>query len=137
MDQLAHINWVAVLIATVLGFGIGAIWFNPNVFGNSWMADLGKRREDFKNGPAKSMGLTFVTTLITAIGVAWLIRLLGAYSLMGGIKVGLLVGVAFVATSYYSDGLFEERKTRLIGITAAHRVLMLVIMGAILGKWGR
>ena len=137
MDELSRINWIAVLIATVLGFGVGAIWFNMKVFGNAWMTDLGKKREDFTNSPAQTMGVSFVTTLLTAIGVAWLIRLLGAYSFMGGIKVGLLVGVAFVATSYLSDGLFENRKTRLIAITAAHRIVMFVVMGAILGRWGR
>lgn len=137
MEELAHINWVAVLVATVLGFGVGAIWFNMKVFGNAWMTDLGKRREDFTGSPAKSMGLTFVTTLLTAIALAWLIRLLGAYTLVAGIKVGLLVGVAFVATSYWSDGLFAETRSRLIAITAGHRVVMFVIMGAILGQWGR
>ncbi len=135
MEYLAQINWVTVFIATVVGFGLGAIWFNPKVFGTAWMADLGKTRADFTTGPAKSMGLSFFTTFLSAFGLAWLIHITRALSLVGGAKVGLLVGLAFIATSYWSDGLFAETRTRLIAITAGHRVLMFTIMGAILGRW--
>ena len=135
MEQLARINWVTVLIATVVGFGIGAIWFQMKVFGNAWMTDLGKTRADFKGSPARAMGLSFVTTLLSAFALAWLIRLTGAMSLMGGLKVGLLVGLGFIATSYWSDSLFAETKPRLVAITAGHRIVMFAVMGAILGMW--
>ena len=135
MEVLDRINWLTVLIATVVGFGVGAVWFNKNVFGRPWMEDLGYKEGGPHPSMAATMGGSFVTTLISAFGLAWLIRLTGAMSLAGGAKVGLLVGLAFVATSYLSDGLFESRKHRLIAITASHRAVMFVIMGAILGAW--
>ena len=135
MEVLGRINWITVIIATIVGFGLGAIWFQQAVFGKAWMEDLGITKDGPHASMAKSMGGSFITTLISAFGLAWLIRLTGAMSLVGGAKVGLLVGLAFVATSYFSDGFFENRKNRLIVITAAHRVLMFAIMGAILGKW--
>lgn len=137
MEYLSEINWVAVLIATVVGFGVGAIWFNQKVFGRVWMNDLGLTDSSPKGSVGRAMGGSFVTTLLSAIGLVWLIHITRALSLVGGMKVGLLVGLAFVATSYFSDGFFENRKTRLIAITAAHRVLMFAVMGAILGKWWR
>ena len=137
MEYLAEINWVSVLIATVVGFGVGAIWFNQKVFGRVWMNDLGITDSTPKASFGMSMGGSFVTTLLSAIGLAWLIHITRALSLVGGLKVGLLVGVAFVATSYFSDGFFENRKRRLVAITAAHRAVMFAIMGAILGQWAR
>ena len=133
MDELARINWVGVIIATIVGYGIGVLWFNQKVFGNAWMADLG-RTPDSSN-MVKAMGLGFVMTLIAAIGLAWLIRLTGAKSLVGGTKVGLLVAIAFVLTSYYGDALYAGTKNRFVAITGGYRAVMITVMGAILGRW--
>lgn len=133
MDELAKINWVGVIIATIVGFGIGAIWFNQKVFGAAWMADLARPPEG--TTMTKAMGLGFVMTLIAAIGLAWLIRLTGAKSLIGGTKVGLLVAVAFVLTSYYGDALYAGTKNRFVAITGGYRAVMFIVMAAIVGYW--
>lgn len=136
MDELARINWMSVVVATIVGFGLGAIWYNQKVFGAAWMADLGITRETpMKTSMVQSMGVNFVMTLLTAIGVAWLIRLTGAKSLVGGIKVGLLCGFAFVVTSYVGDAQYAQTRNRFLAITAGYRAAMITLMGAILGKW--
>lgn len=134
MDELARINWVGVIIATVVGFGIGAIWFNPKVFGTAWMTDMGKTGDNM-SGWGRAMTIGFVATLLAAIGLAWLIRLTGAKSLVGGTKVGLLVALAFVVTNYVADAAYAGTKNRFVAIVAGYRAVMLVVMGAILGRW--
>lgn len=136
MDELARINWMSVVLATIVGFGLGAIWFNQKVFGEAWMTDLGVPRENLMKGSmAQMMGINFVMTLLTAIGVAWLIRLTGAKSLVGGVKVGLLCAFAFVVTSYVGDAQYAKTKNRFVAITAGYRSAMITVMGAILGAW--
>jgi hypothetical protein len=36
-DVLGDLNWLAVIVATVAYFALGAIWYAPAVFGNLWM----------------------------------------------------------------------------------------------------
>ena len=35
-DTLAHLNWLAVLLATLAGFATGGLWYGP-LFGKAWM----------------------------------------------------------------------------------------------------
>ena len=136
MNELSRINWMAVIVATIVGFGLGAIWFNQKVFGKAWMEDLGVPEERLRKASfAMTMGMNFVMTLLTAFGLAWLIRLTGAKSLVGGTKVGLLCAFAFVVTSYFGDGAYAQTRNRFLTITAGYRAAMIVIMGAILGYW--
>ena len=137
MDELARINWMSVVVATIVGFGLGAIWYNQSVFGRAWVEDLGGLKDPaaMKASMVRAMGLNFVMTLLTAIGVAWLIRLTGAKSLVGGTKVGLLCAFAFVVTSYVGDAQYAQTKNRFLAITAGYRAAMITLMGAILGAW--
>lgn len=49
----ASINWLAVVAATVVAMVLGFVWYYPAVFGNAWMKELGKTREQLGNpGPA-------------------------------------------------------------------------------------
>ena len=136
MDELARINWMSVVVATIVGFGLGALWYSQKAFAKPWLEDLGVPREQLmKTSMAQSMGIGFVVTLLAAIGLAWLIRLTGAKSLVGGTKVGLLCAFAFVVTSYIGDAQFAQTKNRFVAITAGYRAAMITVMGAILGAW--
>ena len=131
--MLSGINWLAVVVAAVTGFVVGAIWFGP-LFGKAWMQAMDRKPEELGH-PAKAMGLTAVTTLITAIALAWFLDALGVATWLGGMSWGIAIGVFFVGTSNWSDGLFMGTPNALLLINIAHRVVYLAVMGAILGAW--
>ena len=37
-DILSDLNWLAVLVAALAYFAIGAVWYAPFLFGNAWAA---------------------------------------------------------------------------------------------------
>ena len=37
-DVLGDLNWLAVLVAALAYFAIGALWYAPPLFGKAWMA---------------------------------------------------------------------------------------------------
>jgi hypothetical protein len=37
-DALGDLNWLAVFVAALAYFAIGALWYAPPVFGKVWMA---------------------------------------------------------------------------------------------------
>ena len=37
-SYFSHINWLAVLVAAIAYFALGAIWFSRPVFGARWIA---------------------------------------------------------------------------------------------------
>jgi Protein of unknown function (DUF1761) len=36
LDVLGDLNWLAVIVATLAYFFLGALWFAPPVFGSTW-----------------------------------------------------------------------------------------------------
>ena len=37
LDGLGDLNWLAVLVAALVYFILGAIWYAPPIFGRAWM----------------------------------------------------------------------------------------------------
>ena len=72
---------------------------------------------------------------LTAVVLAWLISALAITSLMGGLLLGLLTGVGFIATAMASDSAFCGWGVKLFVIQSGYRVAYSAIMGAVLGAW--
>lgn len=134
LTELGEINYLAVLVAAVVAFGIGAIWYAPPVLGKTWMRLTGRTEEDAAAGNVPlTMGLGFVTTLI---GVFALALFLGPDAGVGaGLVAGLVAGVGIGAMAVALNGLFEERSPLLIAINSGYQVVIYVAAGVILGLW--
>ena len=65
--SLPEISWLATLVATLLAFALGALWYGP-LFGKAWMAEQGFVEEDLMRdfNPAKTYGTTALLTAETS-----------------------------------------------------------------------
>jgi len=133
MLELSELNWLAILVATIAGFALGALWYGP-LFGDAWLNALGKTADDIQPSPGPFV-ISFFTALITAVALALLIKALGIATVGGGIGIGLLVGVGFIATAMASDSAFCGWGLNLWLIQSGYRVLYSVVIGAILAVW--
>lgn len=134
MDLNVMVKPAGVAVATAAGYVLGAIWYAPPVFGNSWVAALGKTREQL-GSPVRAMSLTLITCLISAWVLAVILARAGVGSAMGGAVAGLGVGLGVYGLNVYSDSLFAGTSLRLIFIQAGYRAFQYALMGAILGAW--
>ena len=133
MLELTGLNWLAILVATLVGFALGGIWYGP-IFGDAWLAALGKTADQIQPS-ATPFIISFFTALITAVVLAMFISALNISTLGGGITIGLLVGIGFIATAMASDSAFGDTGLKLWLIQSGYRVLYSVLMGAILAVW--
>ncbi len=129
------VSLLATLVATVLGFVLGAVWYGP-LFGRRWMAAVGLTREEIQRNtsPVKTYGTTFVLGLIASY-------VFGLY--LGpepgrafAITIGAAAGLCWVATSLATNYLFEGRPAALIAINGGYHAVRFTLMGvafAILG----
>ena len=129
---MPDVSMLATLVATVLGFVLGALWYGP-LFGKAWMralavgADLkvGPYMQDFN--PAKTYGATFVLGLIASY----------AFGLFVGpnpgrafaIAAGAGAGICFVATALATNYLFEGRRVSLILINGGYHAVRFILIG--------
>ena len=132
------INYIAVIIATLAGFGLGAVWYM--IFGRAWMHALGKTEAEIKEGQGAARALPFIIALVAlfvmALMLAGLMGHLGDVSVRGGIISGLIVWVGFVITTMGVNHAFSGASPQLTLIDGGHWLAVLVIMGAVIGAFG-
>ena len=134
MLDFSGLNWLAILVATLLGFALGGVWYGP-LFGKAWLAALGKAEDEIQPS-ATPFIVSLLTTAITASVLATLYRLLGLTGAADGAVFGMITGIGFIAASMASDHAFGRSGVALWGIQAGYRVVYTMLMGAILAAWG-
>ena len=133
--SIGALNWMAVVVSALSAFMIGGLWYGP-LFGKTWQALSGLSDDDVQQGhPAKVYGGAFVLNLVAAFGMGMLLQLHPTPDLGTGLNIGILIGLAFVATSFGINYLFASKPLFLYLIDAGYMVVLMSIMGIILGAW--
>jgi len=135
-DIFSHLNWLAILVGTLAYFFLGAIWYSA-LFRDAWIKAAGIRMDDpnARKGLATIMIMSFITILITTIGLGLLITRIGSAGWMTGLKVGLIGGVCFSAATICNSYLYEKRPFALSAINSFYNILGCVIAGIIIAVW--
>ncbi|MFM9944825.1 MAG: DUF1761 domain-containing protein [Bacteroidia bacterium] len=134
--DFSTINWLGVLLGSVAGFVLGALWYGP-LFGKAWMAALGITKEDAKNvNMAKLMGGSFVTYLVLGAIIAILLTKTATDGMcwQHAAKVGALVGLAST-TTVFNNALYEMKPFKLMLINGVYALLNGAVIGAVIGAF--
>ena len=137
---MPEVNLLAVLVSAVATFVIGGAWYSPLLFVKPWAEANGytqERMAAIKDAgmPVKPMAVSFVTWLVMAYCFAVLLSWTGLQGWLGGVKLGLLLWVGFVAAATLVSNMFSDRKLIAFVIDAGYELVYLVLMGAVLGAW--
>jgi hypothetical protein len=138
--SMSLVNPLAIVLATVAGMAVGAIWFARPVFGAAWrrLAAVGP---DAPTRPAVTYGGALVATALFAAAVAiaaetgsraWSIPLPAA-ALAAALVLWIGVAVARPAVA----SLFEGHPVRLFLIHSGHDLVVALVVAAIIGFVGR
>ena len=132
--DISTINWLAVVVAGISAFALGAVWYAPSVFGKAWLADNKLTNEEVAAGSkGKIFGFTFFFSLLMSVNLAMFLAD-AKTDLTWGATAGFLAGIwTFSAIAIHS--LFELKSWRLIFINGGYSLVGLTIMGAIIGAW--
>lgn len=82
-----ELNFLILPLAALIPLFIGAIWYNPKVFGNAWMQASGMTEEKIKSGNMLLIfGLTYLFSLfITVVLVGTTIHQFGTFQALEGL----------------------------------------------------
>ena len=134
----AGINYLGVVVAAVVGFIFGGIWYG--VLGKVWMAALGKTEAEIKARRMEiaPMVITFIAMLVMAWMLAGLIGHFGAGELTvrNGMISGACVWLGFVITTQVANHAFQGQRRMLTVIDGGHWLGVLLIQGAAIGAIG-
>lgn len=120
---------VAVVIATVVGMGLGALWYGP-VLGKAWQTETGLTDERIAEANmVKIMGTAAVLELIAAI---FFVVMADDGSAFNGVQLGAMAAM-FFAIGLGINYLFERQSMKLYLINIGYMSVTFIAMGVIVG----
>jgi len=132
--EFPEINYYVVLVSALAFFVIGAIWYSPVLFANSWLKELGITKEDMAKGSmTKTFGVSFLLMLVMAFNLAAFIG--NGMGIQFGATAGALTGIGWVALAIGINYLYERKSFRIWLINAGYMAVSFTVMGAIIGAW--
>jgi hypothetical protein len=133
------IKYPAVIVATLVHFILGGLWYSPLLFGNKFLQIIGWTPQQLEQmqakGAAKELIVAFVTSLILVYVLAHFVQYTKATNAMAGIQTAFWLWLGFIATTNIATVLFEQRPLGLYLINAGYQLVGCALAGAILAVW--
>lgn len=133
----SNINWLAVLVAAIAYFVLGALWYSP-LFGKKWIQyqKIDMNDPDSKKGAGGIMFGSFILMLVATIGLAILVERIPLNGgVMSGVKLGLVTGLLFSATAISITYLYIKKPIGLHFIDGLYHVVGQIAAAIILCVW--
>lgn len=133
-----HFNHLAIVVAAVGTFLLGAVWYSPPLFAKAWMRANGYSPEtvqEMQKGAGRAYAVSFACYLAMAAGFAVLVFYMNLRRPDQGAQLGLLVWGGFLAPLGLGALMFSNRRLAAWAIDAAYQLLYCLWMGILLTLW--
>lgn len=135
-----EINWLAVVLAIILGMIAAGTWYAKSTFGPAWRKLTGISEKDSQKACNTPMVLVLVANVITAVILAIIITISAAffdnYSVWFALLVGFTLWLAFSATTLVTHNAFEQKAPKLTLINNGYQLVLLLSMALVIGLLG-
>jgi len=133
------IKYPAVIVATLVHYILGGLWYSPLLFGNKFIQLINWTPEQLRQvesqSHAKELALAFVMSLVLVYILAHFVQYTKATSALGGIQTAFWIWLGFVVTTQAPTVIFEGRSFGLFAINVAYQLVGCALAGAILAIW--
>jgi len=159
------INFLIIALAALVPLIMGFIWYNPKVFGNTWMKSAGLDEEKLKGG---NMPLIFGSMLVLSFFIAFMMQFIvihqwGVFSTLAingsdpattpfftdfmaehgsnfrtfkhGALHGFMNGLLFITPIIAINAAFERKGFKYIAINGGFWIVCLTIMGGLISQF--
>lgn len=123
-------NYTALIVAAVVSFIIGMLWYSPMLFGNMWMKASGHEMK--KGNMAGVFVLQFIFGLIQVWALQWILTAQGVTMLQPALITGLVVWFGFMLMNAWSNQIWENKNPAAMWIGAFCNLVVILVTAAIL-----
>jgi len=127
-----------ILVAALVAFLIGALWYSPVLFAKAWVRANGftpERLAAMQANAGRAYAGSFVAFVVMASVLALLLRHLGADSTADGAAWGFHAWLGFALPIGFTANLYSDKPAAAFLIDAGYQLVYMTVMGAILGAW--
>jgi len=127
-----------ILVAALVAFLIGALWYSPVLFAKAWVRANGftpARLAAMQANAGRAYAGSFVAFVVMAAVLGLLLRHLGADSTADGAAWGFHAWLGFALPIGFTANLYSDKPAAAFLIDAGYQLVYMTVMGAILGAW--
>lgn len=135
--EFSQLNWLAIGVATLAYFAVGAIWYSV-LFKNAWLKASGVKMDDpnAKKGAGAAFGITLVLEFVACTGLAIIVARTGVTGgIISGLKIGALAGICFSATAISISYLYQMKPKVLSLVDSGYHIVGCTLAAVILCMW--
>lgn len=138
-DPLGELNWLAVVVAAIAYFAIGAIWYARPVFGTIWGDAGGFPLPERGEGPGAAIFVTpLIGSVLAAIALAMIAKATDTDTFVEGIALGLIVAIGFAVSISLVTAQFESQKPKPLvwgAVNAGYHAVGTLIAAIVVASW--
>ena len=120
-----------LILAIAVYFGVGAIWYSPQVLAKQWLKELGKSRADIES-PGAAMIATLAAIVVLVTIEAYFVNATGTSTWLRGAYLGAKLWLGFALTTALINNAFQGASKKLLLIDQGYHFIGIVLAGAIL-----
>ena len=128
---MGPLNWLAIVLATVVFFAVGAVWYSA-LFARAWQREVGLTTEQLTGG--RNMLLIMGTCLLLEFVVVLMLGHLFARIQPGDHAKMMMAsgfGLAIMAPAIGINYLYQRKSLKLFLIDAGHFVVGMTAVGLV------
>jgi hypothetical protein len=137
------VNFLAIVVAAIVIFMLGGLWYSPMGFSKRWVELQGKTEERMRaEAAAANMPVLYLSALIAALLIATVMGLLMMHfaavmpvNAAHGAIFGFVCWLGFAASTSYSTAVFSGNPKQLWLINSMYNLVSFVAAGVILSVW--
>lgn len=135
---MVQVNYLAVLVAALVVFVLGWLWYSPLLFYKPWMRAKGIDPAVAMSGakmPAGKLVIELVRCIVLAYIVARFAALLGISSWMGAVHFGVMLWIGFPVILLTGSVLWDNVPVKVAAIHAGDWLVKLLVIPIIVSVW--
>jgi hypothetical protein len=132
-----NINFLAVAVAVIASFIVGALWYSPVLFGKLWMHLTGTTQIEMKNSTnvKRAYTVNIIGTIITALAIAVIFDYADIKTPFEVLSAVLILWVGISMPFSFNDVIFGKKPIKLWALNGGHHLITLLVMGYIIALW--
>src|ERR1043165_10074250 len=135
-NAILHLNWLMVILSTIIYYAIGAIWYTV-LFGKMWARLNGIDPSGGRGGMMRVMVLGFILTIGICATAGLLINAMGGCKQWDCFMIRSYVLLAGLTVGFVGMGLnYLKKPLALWFIDIGYHLVALIPVCYILAKWG-
>lgn len=132
LDSINDVNWLAVAVAALAYYLLGALWFTP-LFGSQWDRAVDFDRKGSHRFPARYYVTPLVSCLAVATATAVIVEAMDVATPGDAAELGAVVGIGYAAAVSFSNAVAPNvpRPFLLGAITGGYHVVGVVLVAVL------